>query len=156
MLDATIQNFFHIGAARIRHDAAITERTRAPFGAALEPAQNFTVHYHRSGTLVQYLIVEFLDDVPVAYQTARKNGRLHVLSRKFRAPVGMLHHEGARLLKFLMPDVVGGTDRKARVAGSGLHEDLFEGSAIENFAVGHAIEGHAARQTHGFQAGAYG
>ena len=55
-----------------------------------------------------------------------------------------------------MPDVISRSDGEARVARRGLHENLFERSAVENFPVRHAIEGDAARQTHGFQSRAFG
>ena len=42
VLDAAIQNVLHLRAARIGQNAAIAERARAPFGAALKPADDFS------------------------------------------------------------------------------------------------------------------
>src|SRR5713226_9925398 len=47
-----------------------------------------------------------------------------------------------------MVDEVRGADRQARVAGGGLHVNLLKRRAIEDLAVGHAVEGHTARQAH--------
>src|SRR5258708_7550282 len=43
VLDAAVQYFFHLGAARVGYDAAVAERAGAPFGAALIPAEDFPV-----------------------------------------------------------------------------------------------------------------
>ncbi len=42
VLDAGVQDIFHIGQARMRHDRAIAEGARSPLHAALKPSDNIS------------------------------------------------------------------------------------------------------------------
>ena len=42
VLDAPIQNFLHLGAARIGQNAAIAQSARSPFRGALKPTHDFS------------------------------------------------------------------------------------------------------------------
>src|SRR4029077_7924090 len=42
MLDAPVQNLFHLCPPRIGHNASISERPRSPFCPPLKPSENFS------------------------------------------------------------------------------------------------------------------
>jgi hypothetical protein len=59
----------------------------------------------------------------------------------------MLHYEIARAAENLMMHKKCGADCQTCIAGGRLYEYALERCAIENAAVGDAIESHAARET---------
>src|ERR1700733_1832820 len=71
MLDAAIENVFHVGPPRISDDAAITQRARAPLGASLKPAQNFPLGDDRGGTLAEPFFVCFGNNESIVRDGAR-------------------------------------------------------------------------------------
>ena len=68
----------------------------------------------------------------------------------------MVHHERARPSEKLVPHVKRRAHRQSPIARRGLYIDLFERRLIENLSIGHTVERHSARQTHGSQACALG
>src|SRR5260370_37169116 len=77
-------------------------------------------------------------------------------ARIARPPVGMVHHKGARLAELLMPHVICGAHREARVPRRRQNVDLLERSRIKNIPSRHAIESHPAHATYGLEARSHG
>src|SRR5436305_2115685 len=55
VLDASVENLLHIRTARISHDAAISQRSRAPLSAPLKPTQNFPIGNDRRSAMAELL-----------------------------------------------------------------------------------------------------
>ncbi len=145
VLDAPVQDVFHFGAARVGQDAAIAQRARSPFRRALEPADNFSVGNMPRGRTHEFGFVELRNLHFVRRAHAIDHGA-NLGGRKLRPPVRVLHHEFARPPEDLVVHGEGRADRQARIARRRLNAHLLEGRRVENLAVGHAIESHAARQ----------
>src|SRR5260370_16835587 len=77
-------------------------------------------------------------------------------ARIARPPVGMVHHKGARLAELLMPHVICGAHREARVPRRRMNVDLLERSRIKNFPARHAIESHTPGETNGLESRSLG
>ena len=150
MLDAAIENFLHFRAARIGDDAAIAEGARTPLGAALEPAENFSVGDDRRAALHEFFFRQFGDGIAALRELAGGHRGADSLARVARPPISVVHHKGARLAENLVPYVEGGANGETGVPGRGMNIDFFERRRIEDFSVGHAIEGHAAGEANGF------
>src|SRR5689334_10050750 len=72
------------------------------------------------------------------------HGTLYFGGPVTRPPRDMGHLKAPRLTENFMPNAKGRAEREARVACSGLHENLFEGHSAEDFAIRHAVECHTA------------
>src|SRR5580704_15734782 len=81
VLDASVQNFFHFGAARVGDDAAVAERAGAPFGAALIPAENFSFGDDAGGAAEEFFFREFGDGVAALRDGAAFDGCTDLLGR---------------------------------------------------------------------------
>src|SRR5258708_2862425 len=68
----------------------------------------------------------------------------------------MVHHKGARLAELLMPHVICGAHREARVPRRRMNVDLLERSRIKNFPARHAIESHTPGETNGLESRSLG
>ena len=74
----------------------------------------------------------------------------HLVGAELRSQIGALHIIQGRVgeLALLTPDDVPGGQGRAQgaagVAGGGLDPDVLEGPPAQQFAVGHAVQGHAA------------
>jgi len=58
----------------------------------------------------QIFLGKFSDAIATLRQAIRIDRAANLFTCVSRSPVGVIHHEGARLAKFLMPDVVRGAD----------------------------------------------
>ena len=157
MFDAAIQHVFHFGAARIGENAALAKRARAPFDAALKPAEDFALGDVARGDAQQSSFIEVLGDLHVV--TARReflHGGANLHRRKLRAPSGVVHHEFARAAEDLVIHGERSADGKTSVARGRLNINALERRVIEYFSVGDAIKSHAAREAERFFAGFFG
>src|SRR6185437_3444563 len=149
VLDPAIQDFLHLGTARIGEDAAIPQCARSPFHRALIPAHDFS-----GGNVARYGFDERcfiqLGDADVLQAVA---GRIHGIAelplRVGRAPVGVVHSEFARSAEDLVMNGESRADRQASITRRGLNVHPLKGRAAENFAIREAIEGYAARKAEG-------
>src|ERR1700675_309066 len=71
MLDAAIQNFFHLRTTWIGDDAAVAKGSRSPFGTALKPAENFSIGDNLRGIAHEVGFRKFGDEITVAHKGAR-------------------------------------------------------------------------------------
>src|SRR5258707_8710523 len=156
VLDAPVQYFFHLGAARVGDDTAVAERAGAPFGAALIPAEDFSVGDDGGGAAQEFFFREFGDCVAALRDGAGLYGGADFFGRIGGAPIGVIHREGAWLAEDLVPDGIGGADGDAGIPGGGVHVELFEWRGVENFSVCNAIEGDSTGEADGFCAGLCG
>ena len=153
VFDAPVEDFLHLRTARVGDNAAIAKRARTPFGAALKPAEDFSIRDDRGGTLRQLFFVQFGDRIAVACQAIRLDRPPDFFARIARPPVSVVHYKRARLAENLMPNIKCRADRQSRVSGRRLHINLFERCGFKDLSIRHAIESHAARETHGFEPG---
>src|SRR6266852_2601382 len=149
VLDPAIENLLHLRAARIGDDAAISERARAPFRAALEPAENLAVSDNSSSAAQQFALRQFLDRVSLAWQAACFNRAVDFIPREPWTPICMIHRKRSRLPEYLVPHIKSRANRKPAIARGWMHVNLLEARGIENLSVRHAIKGHAAGKAHG-------
>src|SRR5258708_12541053 len=138
VLDPAIQNLLHFRTARVGDDAAIAQGARPPFGAALKPAENFSIRDDRGGAARQLLFSQFADRITAVRQVIRSNRAANLLASIAGPPVGMIHHERARLAKLLMPHVVRGPYREARPPPPPINVNLFDGCSVKNLPLSHA------------------
>ena len=115
-----LRTFLHLGAPGIDDDRAVAERARAELHPALEPADNLAVRDPSRRLREEPVVVQPLRLEPGGPHSGGAL-LLGVLAR-----CGVLHHESARLAEVLVPDPVGGADRRARVAGRRLNEEAVE------------------------------
>src|SRR5258708_37136355 len=106
VLDPAIQNLLHFRTARVGDDAAIAQGARPPFGAALKPAENFSIRDDRGGAARQLLFSQFGDRIAALPQAIRLDRASNLIARITRSPVSALPRQRARLAEFLVPDVV--------------------------------------------------
>src|SRR5919109_4508509 len=151
MFNAAVENVFHFGATRVRHDAAITQCPRAPFCPSLKPPKDFAIGDDGGRATSQFLFTKLRDDTALLCQATRINSVANFFLRVLRAPVGMVHDKRPRLAKNLVPHEERGSHGKSAIPRRGMNVDLLEWRRIKNLAVGHAIERHPSRQANGFQ-----
>src|SRR5207253_6340409 len=114
VLDAAVENVFYFRTPRVGDDAAIAQRPRTPFGAALKPAEYFSIGDDRSAAARQFFFGWFRDAIAISRETARVDGTADFFARIPRSPVSVIHHKRARLAKFLVPHIKRGTHCKPR------------------------------------------
>ena len=97
----------HVGAARIADDRAVAERARAPFHAALKPADDLAVGDRRGRAPAQLCLVGDRFDRAAGRRRSRSpccDQQPRDLARaELRPPIGVVHHERARAAE-LVPD----------------------------------------------------
>ena len=93
MLDAGIENVFHVGTTWVRDDGAIAERARSPFHASLKPSHNIARSNLLGDSIQQWLAFQL-----AILQIGLLQFRLNSGVGEFRSEVGILHHVSARLL----------------------------------------------------------
>src|SRR5260370_35934 len=121
---------------------------RAEISAALKPAEIFPIGDYGGGTQRQLFFAQFGDGIATLRQSVRIDCAPDLFTRVSWSPVGVIHHEGARLTEFLMPDVVRGADRQATVYRRRMNVDLLERRRVKNFPVRDAIESYATGKAH--------
>src|SRR5205823_14028578 len=130
--------------ARVGNDTAVAKRPRTPFGAALKPAENFSIGDDPGGAAGKFFFAQLRDGIAAFCQPVCINFAADFLASISRSPVGMLHHERTRLAEFLMPDVVRGADCQASISCRRMNINLLERGCVKYFSVRDAIESHAA------------
>src|SRR5256885_1282894 len=86
MLDPAIENFFHLRAARVGHDAAVSQRARSPFGTSLNPAKYFSIRNDGRRFLEQFFFGQFADCTAVFRKTRRLHRRANLNCSRKRRP----------------------------------------------------------------------
>ena len=135
------------GSARMLR---VAQRARAELHPPLEPADDPAVGQLARRAVDQLIVVE----------PACTRGRSRLSSRSISASlysrpvVDVAHHEAARPLQDLVPDVQRRADRRAGVVRRRLDVDVLERRAIEDHAVGDAVERDAAGQADLLEPGA--
>ena len=126
VLDAPVQNVFHLRPSRIGEDAAISERARAPLGGTLIPADDFS-----GGNVARRgLQAARLRRVPRMWTSSLSRTRVSAArisaGWRIRAPIGVFHHEFARAAENLMIHGESGSHGKSGIACGRLDENLFK------------------------------
>src|ERR1700723_2508595 len=140
VFDAAIQNFFHFRPPRIGQNAALAQRARAPFDAALKPSQNFSLGDMPRGGLNERSFFQLADLNVVARTPEFFHRAANFLGIELRTPPGMIHHEFTRASQNLMIYYECRADREARVTRRGLDVNALERRRIEDAPVGHAVK----------------
>ncbi len=154
-LDLGVEDRLHVGAARVADDRAVAERARAPFHAALEPADDPAVGDRGGGATLELAIRAFFHGASgggdaLAFLSERRGD---LVAPVMRAPIGVVHHERPRVPE-PVPHRQGGADRAAGVAGGRLHIDAAERRHPAHLAVGDRVHRAAAGEREIGEAGA--
>src|SRR5262249_22924215 len=146
-LDPRVDDLAHVGPPRIRDDAAVAERARAPLHPPLIPADDPAVRDLGGGPPIETRFVAPALP-PAALPSDLRAPGCH-LRRALRVvergtPVAVAHHEVARLAARAVPRMQRGAEGRAVVAGGRLDEDVAKIGALADLAVGHAVHRAAA------------
>ena len=147
MLDAAVQDVFHLRPPRIGHDASVAQGARSELQPSLKPSYNLAVGDPRRRLACDLFIAQFHDPVSGIRNFFTVQSLTDLLVRKLRSPISVVHFERPGAAQDLMVDVECGPDGQACVARGGRDIDFLERRPVEDLAVGHAIERHAAGHT---------
>lgn len=146
-LDFGIEDVLHVGAARVAEDGAIAKGARAPFEAALEPANDFAFADGASrGSAKTGRIGKSADGTVGSFDLAEFLGQKIVRSITIWPPKSVLHAKSGLRRLDLARDDESSADGPARIAGGSGKIHLLERGAMIYPAVGDGIHGATARE----------
>src|ERR1039457_1634193 len=134
LLDPSIQDVLHLGAARVDDDAPIAESPWPKLHPALEPTHDLPISDSLRCCLCELRVAQF---API--KTAPSHHTVDLFVGKLWTGIGVLHHKRPRLLQYDIVDVVTDSKGRAGVAGCRLHEQLSEWSVEQNLSVHHRV-----------------
>src|SRR5207244_4500451 len=126
-LDLDVEDVAHVVSARVGQDRAIAQGPRAPFAAALIPADNLTGSDGGGGFTQQGSFVIECLDMQLAIAAAVDAGfdsAANVFVAVFRSPIGVLHDEATRAIEDGVLHVERCAQRCSAVGGGGLDIDI--------------------------------
>ncbi len=141
MLDPRVEDVLHVLPPRVGDDRAVAERTWPELHPPLEPADDVA-----GGDPLGHVDEELAVVEPAGVEPRDRQRARALFVRVGGSRGGVLHHEPARMAELLVPDVVGGADGDARVAGRRLDEHLLERRLRPDPPVRDRVQRDAARE----------
>src|SRR5262249_51853692 len=142
VLDTLVELVLHFGRARVRQNAAVSQRAGPELRAPLEPSEYVALRQQPGGVGANVVAV-----CPVRFEAGGPSVERRALGvfRVGDAQVGIAHHKSARPLQDLEMAVVGAADGNAVIARSRLNPDVVESGLVDDPAIADAVEADTAR-----------
>src|SRR6185437_4340322 len=120
---------------------------RAPFHPPLKPSHDVTVGNESSGLIEQSIFCQPLAGVSPLCVVAAVHDCACIGVGVVGSPVTVSHYEAARLLQYLIPDLVRGAESSSAVGCSRLDIQIGEWRVVANLSIGHAVHRASAGET---------